>query len=101
MPYGSSQTLRGACNGSARNAASILGAFRNSEQGVGMKVAAHKVRDAVWITEVGGLLVTLSPICCWWRKIYRVAYSVACVALLCCDPRSLFFCTCEPWSQNR
>ena len=42
----------------------IRGAFRNSEEGVGMKVVAHNVRDAVWFAGVGGLLVKLCPICC-------------------------------------
>ena len=41
-----------------------LCAFRNSEEGVGMQVAARNVRDAVWITREGGPLVKLCPIGC-------------------------------------
>ena len=59
------------------------------ETSVGMKVAAHKVRDAVWIIEEGGLLVTLCPICCLSSTVHCVACSVSWDGLLCCEALSV------------
>ena len=64
--------------------------FRNSEKGVDMKVVAHKVRDAVWITRVRGLLVTLCPICCLGSTVHCVACAVAYDGLRCCEALSIF-----------
>ena len=76
--------------------------FRNLEEGVGMMVAAHTVRDAVGIA--GGV----AP---WWSTVQGVARgspSMLLLVLLPCDgfPRCgalsmLEILKCAPWSKNR
>ena len=63
--------------------------FRNSEEGVGMKVAARNVRDALWITREGGLLAKLCPIYCLSGTVHCVACSVAWDVLLCGEALSI------------